>query len=356
MDETFFSKMVLRNLPLPPRLVLSAFLISVGVGYLSALVQLHFQHASPGQLMPGAEEAAKVYHGATNRPQSTLERLLEAPDAAPFNGTGSMRPAFTTKSDKWKRAIKDKNDEQMKSLLQEREGERLALLEWVRAGASKEAYDKDAFALSAGLASQPITEEFLAKDADGKPASPRQVTIKTLLEKRCVDCHADGGRFIEAAKFPLDSFDRVKPYVQVKAAGGGMSLTKLAQTTHVHLLGFSMLYGLTGLIFAFTSYPLWFRCLVGPLPLLAQLADISCWWLARYDARFAQVILVTGGLVALGLAAHIVLSLFNMYDRRGKKVVALLLVLAAVGGLTLKAKVVDPFLEQERTSAAATGE
>ena len=48
----------LRNLPLAARIVLSAFLISVGIGYTSALVQLHFQHAKPGELMPTKEDAA----------------------------------------------------------------------------------------------------------------------------------------------------------------------------------------------------------------------------------------------------------------------------------------------------------
>src|SRR5262245_40016052 len=37
-------RFVLRNLTLAPRLVIAIFLVSVGVGYFSALVQLHFQH------------------------------------------------------------------------------------------------------------------------------------------------------------------------------------------------------------------------------------------------------------------------------------------------------------------------
>ena len=43
-------RLTLRALPLAARLVLAVFLIAVGLGYGSALVQLHFQHASPGQL------------------------------------------------------------------------------------------------------------------------------------------------------------------------------------------------------------------------------------------------------------------------------------------------------------------
>ena len=48
--------------------------------------------------------------------------------------------------------------------------------------------------------------------------------------------------------------------------------------------------------------------LIAPLPLLAQVADISCWWLARLEGpigeQFAQAILVTGGIVGLSLVCR----------------------------------------------------
>ena len=48
-----------------------------------------------------------------------------------------------------------------------------------------------------------------------------------------------------------------------------------------------MLYLLTGVIFAFTNYPALVKFLIAPLPLVAQLVDIACWWLTRTDPRFA---------------------------------------------------------------------
>ena len=42
----------LRDLPLPAKLVVTTFLISVGLGYLWAMAQIHFKHASPGNPMP----------------------------------------------------------------------------------------------------------------------------------------------------------------------------------------------------------------------------------------------------------------------------------------------------------------
>ena len=42
-----------------------------------------------------------------------------------------------------------------------------------------------------------------------------------------------------------------------------------------------MLFSLTGLVFAFTNYPVTLRCVLGPLVVLAVFADVSLWWLAR---------------------------------------------------------------------------
>lgn len=80
---------------LPLRLIAAAFLCSVGVGYISALVNLHFQEASPGNPLPGPEDVIRVYHGSEK--SSQLLRLLKAPDSLPFNGSGSMAAAFNKK-------------------------------------------------------------------------------------------------------------------------------------------------------------------------------------------------------------------------------------------------------------------
>src|SRR5262249_61091595 len=91
-------------------------------------------------------------------------------------------------------------------------------------------------------------KKYLPARADAGPA----VKIKTLFEVRCTHCHNTGTA--EAGQYPLENYDQIKPYTVVKTSSA-MSLTKLAQTTHVHLLGFSMLYGITALILAFTTLP-----------------------------------------------------------------------------------------------------
>jgi len=93
----------LRTLPLAVRLVLAVFLLSVGAGYCAGLVQLHFQHASPGKLLPGTDDTVRAYHNSTGLSQ--LERLLMTEEGKPFNGSGTMRAAFTAKSGGWSAAV-----------------------------------------------------------------------------------------------------------------------------------------------------------------------------------------------------------------------------------------------------------
>jgi hypothetical protein len=362
-------RLVLRDLPLAARLVLSAFLISVGIGYVAALVQLHVQHASPGNVLPTSEDVVRKFHGDDKKPQSQMEMLLTADESLPLTGSGQMSRAFTTRSDNWKGEIKElardfmggprrtPEPEQLaraeRELRKKREGERLALLAWIHAGAAKKDYENNKFCLPDELANQPITDQFLIQE-DGKPVSPRMVAIKDLIDMRCVKCHTKDGE----GKVPLEKYDDLKKYVTVKDSSGAMSLQKLAQSSHVHLLGFAMLYALTGLVFAFTSYPALLRCLVAPLPLVVQVADIACWWLARLDSpygpHFAMAIPITGAIVAVGLAAHILLSLFDIYGKTGKAVLALLLVAVIGCGLAFDVKgKVENYLAGEKPPAAA---
>lgn len=343
------SRFQLRNLSLPTRLVLAAFLISVGVGYCSALVQMHFQHASSGKMLPDAEDVIDVFHG---RPGvSQLERLLTADENRPFNGSGSMRQTFTTKSAGWKGAVKKRAKDKSlalaaaeKELRRERDGERLAILEWVRSGADQASFEANRFVLPDSFASQPISEEFLDTDSPGQ----RAVRIGAIIESRCARCHGEG-KGGGAGQVPLTTWEQVHDYCQTEPLDGAMPIKKLAQSTHAHLLSFAMLYGLTGVLVSFTSYPRWFRGLLAPLPLIAQLADIGCWWLARFDPLYARLIMITGGIVAMSLMLQIGLTLFNLFGKTGRVVLVALLLAGSLAGYQIKTQLVDPYLAQEQS-------
>lgn len=222
-------------------------------------------------------------------------------------GKDSMVRAFTDKSEGWKEALKARPD----AIKGERESERLALLAWLEAGASKDSYDDNDFEVPAGKLKSPITKDFVV----GAP-------------------------------------DPVRPIVSLRQ----IDFDSLVQSTHAHMLTFALLWTATGLIFAFTSYPLWMRLMLAPVVLLAQIADVLCWWLARLPdvgPYFAVAILGTGAIVGLGVVLQILLSLFNMFGAKGK-VLVLLICLGGTAGLgTVFLKYVEPELAVEKKEAAA---
>jgi hypothetical protein len=406
------TRFTLHDLPLPAKLVLSAFLMSVGLGYCWALMQLHFKHSSAGNLLPGVTDVVARFSGQNppweshdaneqkpgepppksentdpprrnqNEParrgdqpgpaaknptpkmvagvkiKSIIENRCtgchgeggEKKDDAPLEkwsdvrkfleptpqkgkllkmiskepegwGKEDMTEAFTVKSYvkigkdeiEWKDMLKQ-HKEMEATLRLERETERLALKLWIESGAPEEAYEKDAFPLSDELAKRPLTEEFKTQAAEMAKAE------KTAKKKRNPkDCQ--------------------------------LSVESLTQSTHAHLLTFSLLWAATGLIFAFSSYPLWMRAGIAPLVLIAQVADISCWWLARLPnvgPYFAVAIMGTGAIVGLGLGAQIVLSLFNMYGSKGKVVLLLLFLIGGAAGGVVYAKFIAPQIAAEK--------
>ena len=352
-------RITLRTLPLAARLVLTCFLIAVGLGYFSALVQLHLQHGSrDGNPLPTPADVIERFSGVKKHdpnappPVSKIESLIAGPSDSELS-KNSMVPAFFAKSgDKYLRECGVRG----KAIVDaERDGERKALIAWVRLESTtrKKAYDDDAMPYSPPAAGLSITEDFFDNNL-------KTVPIKTLIDSRCGRCH-NGEQ-----KPDLDEYAKLEPLItaptQEILPGGWvrsskqLSIEGLTQSTHAHLLSFAMLFTLTGLIFAFSSYSNWLRCVLGPIVLVAQVADVSCWWLARIPGTgpyFAQAILATGGIVGVGLSLQITLSAFNMYGRTGKVVLIGLIAAATVGFGVLFTSVIGPNLERERQESGA---
>jgi hypothetical protein len=363
----------LLDLPFAARITLAVFLVSVGIGYFSALVNLHFQEASPGEILPTDEDVKTSYSGKSK--VSQMERLLVAHPSLPINGQGSMRKYLTGNgAGGWegaKRALAKKKGidltanpprqvvkEIEEAVQHDLDGERFAMIAWTRSPRPerKKTYGDNAsplkgeFALSkdnkVDLAKMNITAKFVDDDGAGN----RTAQIKTIFDTRCARCHSEsaGG---PAARFPLDDFEQIDAYC-VAEAPTGKSLPKLALSTHVHLLGFSVLYGFTGLIFAVSGWPAPIRVLIAPLALAAQVVDISFWWLARIDEphgpMFASFIPISGGVVAVALGLQILLGLFALFRSFGKVVLVVLIAAAIGGAVNLKTAFLDPYLARER--------
>ena len=275
-DTSSSPRWALRDLPFASRFTIAVFLVSIGLGYFSALVNLHFQTATPGEALPTSDDVLRDYTGM-NKNTSQLERVLVAHPSLPFNGQGSMRSVFTKqRASGWAKAaqcrakelgivgdafdnIETNNPKMSKEIDRDVarliDGERLVLIAWLRDGAPKDAYEEDKFALKGSMAKLMVAPGMMDEDA---PKDEPAVKIKTILENRCVSCHKEnvGG---SASQFPLEKWEDVALYTKTEQSTG-KSLTKLAMTTHVHLLAFSLLYGMTGLLFSMTGCWRWRAC------------------------------------------------------------------------------------------------
>lgn len=394
--STTSDRLTLRDLPIPAKLVVTSFLISVGLGYLWAMAQIHFKHASPGEPMPTLADIVGRFSGVPwpleprpeplnkdakeedkpiafaragvkvktiidtrcarchkkggdkgDTPMTTYGELAaKLLNPLPAHKKGRMFTALNGKREEWDgknmvAAFFDESptwvkltDEQKKVEEPKREAERQALIAWIEAGSTKETYDADVFPLPAGF-------------------DPTHLHRNLLTES---DPLALGmGRNAPRPKPPGEKTPQER---WDDAKDKQINVEHLTQSTHAHLLSFSMLWALTGIVFAFSNNSYFLRCLLSPIVLIAQVLDISCWWLSRLDGigpYFALAILGTGGIVGMGVGAHITLSLWSMYGKKGRCVL-LLLALVGVGlfGLTY-AKVIKPQLADEQKVAAPLG-
>ena len=374
MSDTPRPRYTLRDLPLPAKLVVSAFLLAVGLGYCSAMVQLHMKHSEmDGSPLPSPNDVVVRFSRFApfdgKFPPSKIESVISGDPYGGFNAT-NMTPAFFGESDKpyKKVATLAKEDPKRKKVDAQRTGERDALIAFINTSAEKRKaiYDADAMDMPETLKDKPITEDFVA---DGK------VKVQTLIGERCGRCHDNQqkpnfGKFDDLEPLitapPPVTFDNdgkpltlsgtadVGGKVWVKSAKT-MTVDCLTQSTHAHLLSFAMLFALTGFVYAFTSHPGFIRGILAPVVLVAQVADVSCWWLARldlpYGPMFAQCIMATGAVVGIGLMLQIVLSLFDMYGIKGKLLLLLLFIAAGGGFYMAYSKYIQPWLAVEKQKA-----
>ena len=102
---------------------------------------------------------------------------------------------------------------------------------------------------------------------------------------------------------------------KVVRADTGTSIAQLARVSHIHLFGVSIIFLLTGMIFALSETPVWLRVSLVILPYVTIIMDIgSQWWATKYlDPTFAYIVIAGGALMGLALAAQILISLWEMW-------------------------------------------
>ena len=149
-------------------------------------------------------------------------------------------------------------------------------------------------------------DRVLAWVHDGAPESG-YASVKPIFAQHCVTCHNPRSGLPVP---PLNSFQAIQKVTQ---ADTGPSIAELARVSHVHLFGISIIFLLTGIIFALSETTLWLRITIVVIPYLSILADIGSWWLTKLDAAFGIVVVISGVVMGLALACQILISLWEMW-------------------------------------------
>jgi hypothetical protein len=91
----------------------------------------------------------------------------------------------------------------------------------------------------------------------------------------------------------------------------------LIQTSHTHLFGQTLIAGLLGALFVFSSLGEGPKAVIVALPFTGTLMDIGGMWLTRFVWEpFASLVLLRGSLFALGYVLITSISLYEIWLKR----------------------------------------
>src|SRR5437867_6844136 len=91
----------------------------------------------------------------------------------------------------------------------------------------------------------------------------------------------------------------------------------LIQTSHTHLFGQTLIAGLLGLIFLFSSLRERTKALIVALPFVGTLVDIGGMWLTRFVSPSLALLVIAGGsLFALGYVLIAARSMWQLWITR----------------------------------------
>ena len=157
-------------------------------------------------------------------------------------------------------------------------------------------------------------------------------SAKETIAANCIECHnADGGDMEDtpyaASADAEPEYALVAAYVtpeyEQQQSGGPQQLKlsptglkELVHVTHAHILSIPVFTLIVGGLFLMTGLgPAW-KLVLGPLPMLATLLDISSWWLARPFEPFIYVIAAAGAIFGVAYGLQVLCILGSMWFGR----------------------------------------
>jgi len=265
----------LAKLSIPAKLLVTIFLAIIGPGYLFGTANIYYQHQyaddEPGLSL---EDLRATFHGMTRTFEPDDKIIVNSVMLSEVQPDGSMREYLEEGGEPAVRA----------------------LITWLENQAKEEEFAQS------GLAQE------------GDPSA------QEVIREHCIICHnADGGDMEDVPYAETDESDpdyalvmeTATPDITVEDSGVQTKVYKptsqprLVHITHAHIFTMPMFTFFVGVLFLMTGISDKIKLLIGPLPMLAVLLDISSWWIARWVEPFIYVIAGAGAIFGFFYAIQI---------------------------------------------------
>lgn len=135
---------------------------------------------------------------------------------------------------------------------------------------------------------------------DGAPEKQYNEEIAKIFNENCIGCHNPDGLM---KNFPLTSYKEItNPAKRLISQDRGKSIASLVQSSHTHFISMGMMFFLLALLFFCTGAPSWLKNLILPIPFIGIICDVGGWWLTKYIAGFAHLVMAGGAMMGTAFA------------------------------------------------------
>ncbi len=262
----------LRAWPTGFRIMLSAFVFMIGVGYLFALANIYHQHQmADGRAGLSLDDLRASYSGLS------VKRSKET--VIPSRMLTMLRTSM-------REYVEDAADFDV-------------LESWLKAGGSE-----------AGLS-----------------AGEKRQTPERMLILNCLRCHAKSANTDISRKAPFGpddftvDYEMIRPLVATETnleddevfVPPQLTVPRLVLVTHAHMLAIPIFALIVGSLFACARFPRRARGWLTPLPMIVLIFDFAGWWLARGVPASIYVIAGAGAVFGAVFGLQIVVVLFDLW-------------------------------------------
>jgi len=148
---------------------------------------------------------------------------------------------------------------------------------------------------------------------DGSDETTFNNKIAPILNENCIGCHSvESGMGLP----PFTSYEKVRELTKMDT---GVSVKTLVRVSHIHMFGIAFILFFVGRIFVLSEIPVTLKRVMVIVPFLAILLDILSWYITKIIPDFAYVVILSGGVMGISLAAQILISIYQMWFYRSDK-------------------------------------